>query len=333
VIRQGNTRPQWLTAVAAVLLTTAAVRAADADYLPDGTQLVVAVHLKQIFNAEVVKAQPDAVPDLKAVLGQFVGVDDIEKYTRLVGTDVYHDVSRITVALTGTTNLRPEVVVLTGEFDLAKLEAAAKAGNGVRLAKTGTPAIYELAPRGEKPRFAALVNARTLVLTLLQPVAEAIDQKEASRTSIIGTEFARWESSHAGEPSLTVVARGTCLARIITAAGLPDADRAAAFLKSLDLVSGSMTLAKGIQFQLSCAADSEDVARKLTDSANSAQRMLLTYVRQTAEKEPRYRPVIDVVAQLQFIAQAKRITLRGELTLDTIEKLIASFPTTPPERK
>ena len=85
------------------------------------------------------------------------------------------------------------------------------------------------------------------------------------------------------------------------------------FLQTLDAFSGGFTLAKEIQFQLAFNAESEEVAKKLTESANSGLRILLTLVQQNAEKDAKYRPVVDVVKGLRFTSAGTEVLFRGEV--------------------
>ena len=79
-------------------------------------------------------------------------------------------------------------------------------------------------------------------------------------------------------------------------------------------------------------AESEEVAKKLTESANGGLRILLTLVQQNVEKDAKYRPVVDAVKGLRFTNQGSGILFRGEVTLDIVEKLMKNFPPAAPPK-
>src|SRR5205085_2385011 len=113
--------------------------------------------LKQIFGSEMIKAQPDAVGELKEVLGQFAGVHTVQKYLKEAGLDAFRDLTRITYGYTGSKDPKVTFLVLEGQFSAEKLTAATKVeGAALRAKKSGNDTIYEITPRGEKQLHAAL---------------------------------------------------------------------------------------------------------------------------------------------------------------------------------
>jgi len=311
------------------------LKAADGNYFPDDTELVVVVNLKQIFGSEVIKDQPDAIGELKEVLGQFAGIHTVQKYLKEAGLDAFRDLRNITYAYTSGKELRASFIILEGEFNAGKLNDAAKVdGTTLRTRKSGTETIYEIAPHGEKRFFAALVNPSTLIAgSTEESLVDALARAAGSKKSGLKKELRKMLESTDYRQSVAFVSSGTALARLAEGTSIPNAENAITFLKTVDTLSGGITLAKGIHFQLTCNAESDEVAKKLTESANGALRILLTLVRQTAEKDDKYLPVMDVVRALRFMNQGPEIFFRGEISLNTVEKIIKSFPPSRPTKE
>jgi hypothetical protein len=321
-------------ALVVVIVSCPALGAADVNYFPDDTELVVVVNLKQIFACEMVKAQPDAVGELKEVLGQFAGLNAVQKYLKEAGSDAFRDVRTVTYAYTGSKTPQMSFLILEGEFNAGKLNNAAKAdGTTLRAKKSGTETIYEISPRGEKRMHAALVNPSTLIVaTTEESLADALARAAGSKKSALKKEFQKALGAIGDRQSVAFVSSGAALARLAEGVSLPNGESAAAFLQTLDVLSGGVTLAKGIQFQLAGNAGDEETAKKLTESANGALRILLTLVRQTAEKDERFLPIADVVKALRFTSQGTEIHFRGEVSLDIVEKLMKNFPPSRPTK-
>lgn len=309
-------------------LSAAPAGAAEVKCLPDDTDLVVVVNLKQIFNSELVKSQPDAVGELNDVLGHFAGIHRVQRYLKEVGIDAFRDLESITYAYPPGKDSGPNFLILEGEFSAVKMNDAARAaGSTVRVSKSGSDTVYEITPRGEKRFYAALVNPSTLLAAATEDsLVNALAQASGSKPSALKKEVRRVLESAGARQSITFVSSGATLARRLGGTSIPNIERATAFLQTLDTVSGGITLAKGIQFQLVSNADSDETAKKLAESANGALRILLTLVRQHAEKDNTLKPVAEVVTGLSFTTDGSRIVFRGEVSLDTVENLMNRFP-------
>jgi hypothetical protein len=311
-----------------------ALRAADADRYPDDAELVVVVNLKQVLNCAAIKSQPDALGELKEALGRFAGVGAVQKYLAAAGLDAFRDVERITYVHTGGKTPHMSFLVLDGAFDAGKLAEAAKGtGAGLRAIKSGEHVVYEVAPRGATKFYATLLAPSVLIAADTEAaLADARGRSSGAKKSALKKELKSALEALDTKQSVAFVTTGTAFARLLDGVSVPSAENAIAFLQSLSAFSGGATLADGFQFQLAFTAESAEVAKKLADSASSGVKILLTLVQQNAEKDAAYRPVVDVVKALRFTSSGAQVLFRGDLTLDTVEKLVKSFPVEPPAR-
>lgn len=325
--------PRVAAVLAAALTLPPPLTAADPKYLPDDTERVVVVNLKQILASEVVKSQPDARGELEEVLGRFAGIHAVQKYLAEAGLNAYRDVRTVTYVYAPGKEPGPSLVILEGEFDAGKPTDAVKGGGTVLAVKSGDTIMYAVTPRGGKQVFAALVGRSTLIAAPTeQALADSLARAAGTKKSALRKEIRQSLEAMGGEQSVAFVAGGTALARLVAGAGIPNTENAAAVLRMMDVVAGGVTLGQDIRFQLLVNAEGEPTAKTLAESAGSAVRILTTLARQTAEKDEKYLPVVEVVNALRVSAEGTGVRLRGGVSLDTVEKLLANFPVSRPAK-
>jgi hypothetical protein len=323
--------------VVAAALFGGSAQAADADYFPDDMELAVRVNLKQIISAELMRAQPDALEEAKAALGELAGVDAVQYYLKPLGLEALRDVRVVTYVWTGTTNSQPSFVILEGEFDSEKVGTAARgAGDTVKLGKAAEHTTFEIVPRGRERFHAAVVDGSTLIAASTEgALRDALDRRAGKRKSGLKKEVRGVLESSDAKQSITFVSTGAGFARVMENLAVPNSEKAVAFLKSQDAFSGGITLTQRIAFQLAFHLENDEAAKKLAESAKGALRMLYTLAQQQAEKDARYGPFVPILKGTRFTSEGTKLNLRVEMSLDTFEKLLESFPIerAPKERK
>ena len=224
-----------------LLFPSAQLRAADVTHFPDDTEVVVTVNLKQIFNSEMVKSQPDALGELKEALGQFAGVNAAQKYLKVAGLDAFRDLRSITYVYTDSKSPKVSFLILEGEFNAEKLSDAAKTGaTELRAAKSGDHTVYEITPRGEKRLYATLINPSTLIVaTTEEALADARNRAAGTKKSGLKKEMRKFLETADEKQSVGFVSTGTAFARLVEGISIPDAETAIAFLQTLDAFSGA----------------------------------------------------------------------------------------------
>src|SRR5262249_18256872 len=107
-------------AVFAVALGAVPARAADIDpYLPDDTEAVVTINVRQILDAPFVKKE--ALDNLKKSLEERGGA---LKHLKDLDLDLHKDIDRLVLANTGGDPDR-SLLIVHGRFEVAKFEAKA----------------------------------------------------------------------------------------------------------------------------------------------------------------------------------------------------------------
>lgn len=308
--------------IAAAILVGNSAHGFDSRYPPDDTERVAAVNLKQTFNSEMLKARPDAEGELKELLKQFAGIDLVETSLKGAGIETFRDLDQVTFAFPAGKDARVGILALDGKFDAAKID-----GSPLRITQSGNRTRHEITPRGGKPPYAALAGATTLVAAPTpEALAGALARVSDASKSGLKPELKKRIDATEGRESVRFVSAGPAFAQLLDGVSIPNAELLVRFSKTLEVLSGRITLGKDLRAQIGVNTENEDAAKKPSESANGAARIPLTLVGQSAEKDKKDLPLIDVVKTFRFDSQGKVISFRGEANLDSPEKLINHFP-------
>jgi len=160
-------RSTWLSALAlgAVAFAAAPARAAEVDVLtPPDAQLIMSFNLRQLVDSPLAKKKGyvqklkdllDAEPQSKEVL-------------KAIGLDPFKDIESMTIAMPIPENpgAQPEkaLIIVRGNFDQDKIEAAIMKEPKVKTSKEGTRTVFEM--KGDKDKetiFGTFVNKNAIV--------------------------------------------------------------------------------------------------------------------------------------------------------------------------
>jgi len=143
----------------ALLCLAPAARAAEPDkLLPADAELVAMINFKQIIDSPLVKKH--ALDKIKEALSQ----PDIKKAVEATGLDPLKDITSIWMAAkTDVAATKKLVVAVRGNFDAAKIEAAAKAsakerGATFESSKEGTLTVYKTSEPGQDAMFSTFAD-------------------------------------------------------------------------------------------------------------------------------------------------------------------------------
>lgn len=299
-----------------VLAASVPARAADTDkFLPDRTQGVVTIHVKQILESPLLKEYTAA---MKKALKDFnLGQAALE----LVGCDPFRDVEQIVVAISGNPDNDPLVVLIQGPFDNAKVQAAAE-----RIAPDGKGAIQQH-KINDLTCYAVQLDkdGPTVYLGLLDPgmlvasadrdsVVEAMEKKAGRRKSQVRKDLqsllAKADSRHA----ISVAS----LSGPLNVGGL-----LGNVLGNLRNVTGGVVLGDDIKVEIALTAsdpaNAKRTASALEDNLNQAKAVVAVLVTQKKE----FSPLADLVNGVKVAAKdndvAFRLTINKEL-LDSVFK-------------
>ena len=205
-------------AVLGLLAILPAVGAANSKLLPDDTQVVFSINVRQILNSELVKANKDAMDQAKLALENEAADNAAMKYLKSTGFDIFRDLHSITVA--GSGDKEPTVFIIRGSFDPAKLDATARqAANDnpgtIKITKSGERNVYEFAANGTNKAFATLVDNKALVAApSAAGLNDALERLAGTKKASLKKEFAILLDTVNDQQSINFVATGAALAKL-----------------------------------------------------------------------------------------------------------------------
>ena len=197
-----------------VLATHATVRAAD--YLPNDTEIVVFINLKQILDSELVKAKKDAVEQGMMALVNWAGDNPVPQYLKGAEFDIFQDLHRIVAAVNSSETVT--VSIFEGTFDVAKWTATAEKiaranPDTIKITKLGSQSIYEISLGA----FATLINDKMIVSALKnEDLTDTLERLAEIKKSSLKKEFAvLLDTVNNNKQTINFVATGAALAKLV----------------------------------------------------------------------------------------------------------------------
>jgi hypothetical protein len=317
-------RRVWLAPLVVALATFSTVRAVDPKYLPNDTEIVFTVNLKQILDSPLVKSNKDALDQGKAALENQFGDNPVLNNLKNAGFDIFRDLHSITVASDG--GKEPTAIIVEGTFNSEKLMAAAEEAakehpDCLKITRAGSQTVFEITPPGDKVGFATLIKGKVLVATMTREgLTDILARLDGTKNSSLKKPFAVLLDTVNSNQSINFVATGPALAKLVTANPVPNGEAASAVLQSIDGLSGAITVTKEVNFQLGINSKDEAAAKKMVQDGNTMLFLAQSLVGQKAQKDEKFAPAVDVVKTLRITSQGSNVLLRGTISFDVIEK-------------
>jgi len=165
-----RSRKLLFLALAAVVVA-APVRAAEIDKLtPSDAQIIMTFNIRQALDSPLAKKK--GIVDI--VKNGIEKNAEAKQALTALGLDVTKDIESVSMSIGGSLlelqNLggkAPEKMLVTirGKFDSAKLEAAAKAADTIKITKEGAVTVYEIKEKGGDTGYATLSGTDTIAVS------------------------------------------------------------------------------------------------------------------------------------------------------------------------
>lgn len=316
-------------ALTLVALISPQARAIDPKLLPGDTELLFTLNLKQMLDSPVAKQYKDLIDQGRgAIEGRFQN-NPAAKYLEKAGFDVLRDLHSVTIASNGSKEVDALFIVVEGKFDPAKIvdtaqEIARENAEALKITKIGSVQVFEITPAGEKRVYAALINDKTLIVCATHEGVKDAVNGSAPRAMKDG--FKSLLKTTSPKQSFSFVATGPALAKLAENAPVPNADVAVGMLQGLDGLSIAVTLNKDIQFQVGVTSKDEETTKKAVAMGNFGLLTVRTLAAQKAKQDERLQPLVDVAKTLRITSEGNNVVLRGDISLENLEKLIKLVP-------
>jgi hypothetical protein len=309
------------------LLLAAPARAAEAEkLLPNDTEVVFTIHVKQVLTSDLAKKLPlDKLKDLVK------GNGDANKILTDLGFDPFTDLDSITTAFSSGSEPDKGLAIVHGRFDVAKFKAkaeeVAKDMEGVlKIHKVpdglgGQTELYEVnAPGSPQASYVALIGKDTLVASAGKDyVQDAIEKAAGKKKSALeNKELQALLGRIDAKQSLWVAVLGSTLAK----SPFANADEAKQVIDKLKDATAGITIDKDVKLQVSVSAKSADDAKalgeKMKEHLDQATGVALLF----GGKNKGLSPLIDLLKSVKPSVKGKVVGLQVEITGDMIEEAI-----------
>jgi hypothetical protein len=317
----------WLAPLALVLgvaLTAAPARAAEVDkYLPDDTQEVVTVNVKQLLDSGLFKKF--GLEPAKQALKDNGDVGDILKD---LGFDPFKDLDRIVVGSAGGEDPEKVLIIARGQFDLAKFkakgeEAAKSNGEHLKIHKRDKgPVIYEVKlPQSDTPVFVALADKNTMLISPGKDyVIDGLKKIDNPKPTVKNKEIQALIERMNGKQTVSVAVIGNALTKSGDLGGFIPKET----LESIDAVGGGVTVDDDVRLEVVVTAKTADAAKDIHKGVNDGLKQALAALSLLATNQKELEPVLEIVKSMKTTAKDKTVTLKGEVGGELIEKMLKS---------
>jgi len=310
--------------VLAVLALAMPASAAEVNkYLPEDTEILVSLNIKQILASPVLKQI-----GLEQIKDALNSVEEINSVLKDLGFDPLKDLDGVLISSPGGNDQDKGLIIIQGQFDLAKFkakgeQAAKDFAENLKIHKVadgvgGTFIVYEATIQDQPSLFVALANKTTILASPGKDyVVDALKKEAAPNKPVLKSkEFQALLEKIDGNQSLYVAGLGSAFAK----GNLPEGIVRDALLK-VDAIGGGITVTKDINLEVVVGAKTMMDAKDINKTINEGLTQGATILGLLALQEKKLAPVVDIVRTIRCSTKEKGVTLKAQLTEEALKKL------------
>jgi hypothetical protein len=318
-----------LAVVTALLLFAPFGRAADLDpYLPEDTESVLNLNVRQLLDSELVKKH-----FLEKAQEALRGNEEIQDVLKDLGFDPFKDLDRIVIAHPISTDKDRGLVIVHGRFDVAKFKAKAEEvakddSEHLKIHKIlgGKQLLYEVSPPElEEPLFVALAGRDTLLVSPGKDyVVDALKKagKETKPTLKNKTFQALLEKVDTRQSlSLALVANSEVAKALDKAPG-----DIKGMIEKIRALAGGLTISDEIKLELAITTKNAADAKEVRDSAKAGLDAILAFVAIFAQnnRSEGAELLAEIIKGVHVTNKAEMVLVKGRISNDLIEDALKS---------
>jgi nucleotide-binding universal stress UspA family protein len=291
-------------------------RAADLDqFLPNATEGVVTLNVKQLLAAPLIKA------NLETVKALMLAVPDVQQTLTDIDFDPFNDVDRVVVAIDRDPN--KSVILVHGKFDTAKIAAKAEKtakeqSDVLKVIKATGYTYYSVKPpegKGPLPSdtlYVGMVDETTMVSSgSPDAIIEAMDKKAGKKKAELKPELQTLLNKADRQQTISIVTLSA-----------PLAATGQAIIQKLNAVTGGITVGDDIKLAFDFNAKSDRDAAAVESELKEGLDQVKALVDLTVNQKKDLKPLADVVNTLKIVTQGKVITLSGLVSKEALNQLV-----------
>lgn len=320
-------RRRHAVALLTVLFCAPLGRAAEGEpYLPEDTEVVVNLNVRQILDSELVKKNL-----LEMAQEALRGQDEVQDVLKDLGFDPFKDLDRLIVASPAGNDRDRGLIIAHGRFDVdkfkAKAEAVAKDDDThlkIRKVLGGKHLLYEVnLPDRNEPLFVALAGRDTILASLGKDyVVDALKKVgKKDKAALKNKQFQTLLDKLDARQSLSMAAVKTPeLAKTFDKAPGDIKD----MLTKIQALGGGVTISDEVKLELVVNVENVKDAKDLRDSAKAGLDLVVGFLSAFAQAQatPGAELVVDFLKTLTIKNVESTVVLKGRISSDAIEDII-----------
>jgi hypothetical protein len=311
-----------LAAFAALLVPASAPAAEPHRYLPDDTEMVISVNIKQLLSTKLFKDNVTGV--LKDLIA---GSEEAKDILKDLGFDPFKDLHRVLIASPGSTEADRGLIIVQGEFDVAKLKA-----KGEELAKNQTVKLHKIAdgvggnhlifemsvPGVQLPWFVCAAAKDAILISPGKDYVVDALKKNPIKNPVALKNKGFQDLLEKVDDKQTVYLAGTADAVARTGLG----DLAKDYLTRMDGLAGGVKLEDDLHLEVVLGSKTVADARSLSKSINDLHTQGLLIVGLLATQDENLGPALDILKSLRCTQKDKAVTIKARIDAELLDKLL-----------
>lgn len=312
-------RWRMLSGLGMLLAVAATPMAAEVDsYLPNDSEIVVSVNVEQIM------ASPLGQRYLRGVLQEALKSNEQgAALLKQVGFDPAKDVSRITIAMSGS-EAEKSFVILRGKFSPNRVaEVAGKIAvdqkDKLKIHRIAGQPMYELAADKDST-FAAFASDAVLLLSTQRPALVAALEKSSDKFGKLKPALADLVAKADAKQAAWFAAMPGMLPKDLP---IPQSNpQQKQGLDKLQGITGSVEVETEVRLRLTLASTDAAGAKQIAGAVDGVIKLLLFLAPGIVKEKPELAPLQDVLATIKSYSKGQSVHVTAEVTPKVIEKMI-----------
>jgi hypothetical protein len=310
----------------AFALLAAPASAAEVDkFLPNDSEAVSSVNIRQILDSALVKKY-----GLEPLKQAIKSNDEVQKTLNSIGLDPLKDLESLTSSSPGGSEAdKKGLLILHGQFDTTKFHAKAEEvakdhADVLKIHKAGDYKLYEvsmqLPGQGEKqPVFVGIVDKTTIVASPSQDyVVEAMDKGNGKKKTMLKKEVQQLIEKADTKQSIWIAA----LSSGIAVGQLGQDEKVKEILDKVKTLTGGIAITDDVKAEFLITAKSADKAKEVAEAINEGLGKVKFFVGFLAMNKKELAPAITALETIKVVTKDSDLTVKGEVSKDVIEKLV-----------
>jgi hypothetical protein len=312
-------RSQVFLAALALSICALPARAADVNkFLPDDAEIIMVLNVQQVLSSPLI--QKNALPHIK----QMVQSDEkVKKFIDGLGFDPLKDLTRVTVCGSAISPDAKNAVIVEGNFDVAKFEAKAleltkeKADTLKAIVEGGHKLLEIKNPNEDKPAYAALIDKNTAVISQDKSfVIDSYERASGTKKVTLKKDVQALVEKVNQNQSMWLVAPGSVFAK----SPLAEDEKAKKIIEKIDSLNVGFTLTEDFSMTTAIVTKSTEAAKEISEEIKNGLEQMKGLLSLVAGQQKELAPLVDVVGSIKVATENTTITLKSDVSKDTIEK-------------